>query len=87
MRSGLIGEAAFADPAYDRVNMIPYPERHQGTERACQEDVAGPKWFATVDRRAKRTPLWSGPLGSDRYQAADLTIVLACNSSNCTGLK
>jgi hypothetical protein len=31
--------------------------------------------------------LWSGPLGADRDQAADLTVCRAWWSSNCLGLR
>ena len=50
-------------------------------------EVTGDKEPKRVNKPAMLTPVWSGPLGLDRYQAADLTIVLACNSSKCTGLK
>jgi hypothetical protein len=50
---------------------------HQATSREGQ----------VVNRRAKLTPDWSGPLGVDKDQAADLTACRARWSSNCWGLR
>ena len=41
----------------------------------------------TVKRRPKLTLDWSGPLGPDRRQAADLTVGRGLRSSNCCGLR
>jgi hypothetical protein len=41
----------------------------------------------TVARPTESSPLWSGPLGADRDQAADLTVCRAWWSSNCFGLR
>ena len=40
-----------------------------------------------VDRRGKRTPSWSGPLGPDGNQAAVLTGGRVLCASNCSGLR
>ena len=42
---------------------------------------------APVNRLAIATPFWSGPIGADRDQAADLTVCRAWWSSNCLGLR
>jgi hypothetical protein len=41
----------------------------------------------SVNRRRTLTLDWSGPLGADRDQAADLTPCRAWWSSNCLGLR
>jgi hypothetical protein len=56
------------------------------------EIVAGHSWSPKfggkgVIRRGKMTPCWSGPLGPDNSQAADLTVGRGLRCSNCCGLR
>jgi hypothetical protein len=41
----------------------------------------------SVNWRRTLTPNWSGPLGADSDQAADLTVGRGLRSSNCCGLR
>ena len=49
--------------------------------------IEAPADLEGVNRLTKLTPDWSGPLGADKDQAADLTAGRGLRSSNCCGLR
>src|SRR5271166_6220911 len=62
-----------------------------GLSPAVRRSCAAPVW--PIELRATRfganssTMAWSGPLGADEDQAADLTAGRGLRSSNCCGLR
>jgi transposase len=63
-----------------------FPARISREQLLRQEGLAKPI-RDTVNRRRTLPLDWSGPLGADKNQAADLTIGRGLRSSNCCGLR